>query len=810
MTRVRIFSVALFVSLIACLNAPLALAAGGVCNTPVGNEGDLIYNDDYDIVQYCAGSNIWIKLGGGTVDARIGTLQNSKWCATNASGVIQCDQNAPSGVVGADKQVQFNNSNAMAGATKLIWDESAGALAVGTSSAAAASSVLELDSTAKGFLPPRMTTAQRDAISSPATGLMIFNSTNGQIELYTGSAWTGLGGLTTGAIAAFASATCPTGWSEYTPARGRFLRGIDNGAGNDPSGTRTPGNIQTDMVGPHTHQAGRNFHFNDTTGSSEPQLADGTRFAHSSGDFSTLANSGVETRPKNVAVIFCQYNGVGNVPATATVNGTANYVAKFTGATNLGNSQIYDSGTNIGIGTTAPGYPLHVKGSAIGEIRLEGTTYAKTSFNVSSAGSDQKRWQAYAYNGGLTYSALNDAENAETPYMTVTRGTGTAITGVNFPNGNVGIGTSTPGAPLDVEATGSSVRLAQFLAPNQGNGLLSQIVVGKDTTTNYAQGALTYTYNSTTPATSYISLGNATVNSAMLNVLGNGYVGIGTASPQRKLDIDNGLTSAGNGSVRVVGYQPAFEVFNRSGSANWYFGNNDADNNALYIGRGYGPAQGLSPNIVISQTGNVYIGTTTGSGVNGELVRILTPQDGLRIDVNHGGGSGAGLMINRQSSAGSSVIFYYGGSSVVGSIYTNSSSTTYNTSSDKRLKENIRDSSTGLDALMRLPVREFNFIGDKEKKTVHGFVAQELIHVFPEAVTTNGDDGTAPLANGKQGWSVDYGRITPMIVKAVQELKSGDDALRTELKAANDNNKAQSLAIEELRAEINALKRAAH
>ena len=43
--------------------------------------------------------------------------------------------------------------------------------------------------------------------------------------------------IPSGTIAAFAATSCPTGWSEYTPARGAFLRGIDNGAGRDPDGT---------------------------------------------------------------------------------------------------------------------------------------------------------------------------------------------------------------------------------------------------------------------------------------------------------------------------------------------------------------------------------------------------------------------------------------------------------------------------------------------------------------------------------------------------------------------------------------------
>jgi hypothetical protein len=52
-----------------------------------------------------------------------------------------------------------------------------------------ASAVLQADSTTQGFLPPRMTTAQRDAIATPAAGLKIFNTTLGTTDTYDGAAW---------------------------------------------------------------------------------------------------------------------------------------------------------------------------------------------------------------------------------------------------------------------------------------------------------------------------------------------------------------------------------------------------------------------------------------------------------------------------------------------------------------------------------------------------------------------------------------------------------------------------------------------
>ena len=51
------------------------------------------------------------------------------------------------------------------------------------------SAMLDAKSISKGVLIPRMTTPQRDAISSPAEGLLIFNLTTGCIDYYLGGSW---------------------------------------------------------------------------------------------------------------------------------------------------------------------------------------------------------------------------------------------------------------------------------------------------------------------------------------------------------------------------------------------------------------------------------------------------------------------------------------------------------------------------------------------------------------------------------------------------------------------------------------------
>lgn len=63
---------------------------------------------------------------------------------------------------------------------------------IGTGLSVDASAVLNLNSTNRGFLPPRMTTTQKNAIATPAAGLVVYDTTTNKLCCYNGSTWNDL------------------------------------------------------------------------------------------------------------------------------------------------------------------------------------------------------------------------------------------------------------------------------------------------------------------------------------------------------------------------------------------------------------------------------------------------------------------------------------------------------------------------------------------------------------------------------------------------------------------------------------------
>jgi hypothetical protein len=71
----------------------------------------------------------------------------------------------------------------------ILLGTTSGSVGIGATSTINASSILQVTSTTQGFLPPRMTTAQKNAIATPATGLVVYDTTLNKLALYTGAGW---------------------------------------------------------------------------------------------------------------------------------------------------------------------------------------------------------------------------------------------------------------------------------------------------------------------------------------------------------------------------------------------------------------------------------------------------------------------------------------------------------------------------------------------------------------------------------------------------------------------------------------------
>ena len=122
----------------------------------------------------------------------------------------------------------------------------------------------------------------------------------------------------------------------------------------------------------------------------------------------------------------------------------------------------------------------------------------------------------------------------------------------------------------------------------------------------------------------------------------------------------------------------------------------------------------------------------------------------------------------------------------IGNIQQTSSTTiAYVTSSDYRLKENVKDIEGATEVLRALPVHEFNFISDPE--VVHqGFLAHELQEFVPLAVTGTKDEVDEEGNPKYQG--VDASKVVPLLVAALKESIARIDALEAEVKELKSNS----------------------
>lgn len=413
--------------------------------------------------------------------------------------------------------------------------------------------------------------------SNVKIGTLRFNS--GALQICKAGGWSGVGGgVPTGTIAAFAAASCPDGWAEYTPARGRFLRGIDNGAGIDGAGTRAPGHQQeaTEVL----YRWGRSVGWHYAVGDFPDQTAgfDSTRQISSlSANYINSDGSNNDTyvrlgkiRPANVAVLFCQYTGTGGGGADtlAGLSCSTNEIPKWNGtawacaadeeggasagaAGDGGQIQFNDGSdafaadanlhwdnTNkrLGIGTATPVFGLEVNST------------------IGSKGSSASGYSALGNNtvGGFVQAA--DAANNQTLLLR-----SYPVSGVQayFTAGNVGIGTATPASKLQV-AGGLQIGDDGDTCPGTSNVKVGTLKYDSNTlsmcnTTGWV-ALSTSTGASSSGPSGYVQLsdgaGGFTTSGTTAgeqfywnNVTKR--LGIGTASPSHPLQVEIGANGSG-------------------------------------------------------------------------------------------------------------------------------------------------------------------------------------------------------------------------------------------------------------------------
>jgi hypothetical protein len=166
--------------------------------------------------------------------------------------------------------------------------------------------------------------------------------------------------------------------------------------------------------------------------------------------------------------------------------------------------------------------------------------------------------------------------------------------------------------------------------------------------------------------------------------------------------------------------------------------------------------------MVLDGSGNLLIGTTDNaftSGAGHKFGPGATPSNG-----QVGASSSNGDLTLRVYSTGAAAYRFYVGYG--GTVF--ATTTTISAISDARLKENVQDLDVGLDAVLALKPRKFDWKSGKGKdiKGDRGFIAQEFETVFPNLI----DEWADPAPEGEAPYKSIRQDLIPVLVKAIQEL----------------------------------------
>jgi hypothetical protein len=426
-------------------------------------------------------------------------------------------------------------------------------------------------------------------------------------------------------------------------------------------------------------------------------------------------------------------------------DGGANYNFRIEGdtATNL---FFVDASTDrVGLGTSSPTQILE----------LESATGARIAFTDTGT----RRWSIGTPAGGSTGWSIYDESGAyEALRIDIA--------------GNVGIGTTSPGSALEINAAAATSPFIAKINTAEAARIDSsgRLLVGTSTTAaNNATVqiradsgdplALLRSSNTTVPPLIYFNKSRGDVSSPAV-----------VAAEDRL----GGLVFAGYSGAAASYVEGARIQAFVDGEPDTAGDTTDMPGRLVFSTTADG-ASTPTEQMRIDNAGNVGIGTTSPLSplhVTG-LTRLNTSQAAVTATTSAISSTSATSNAGNVSLESVSIstatrhhISFVNPNGVVGSITTNASATAYVTSSDYRLKENVVPLTGAIDRLQQIPVHRFNFIADPDT-VVDGFIAHEAQEVVPECVTGTKDEVDENGNPAYQG--IDQSKLVPLLTAALQE-----------------------------------------
>jgi len=438
-----------------------------------------------------------------------------------------------------------------------------------------ASAGVEMRFTNKGLLIPRLTLSQRNAISSPATSLIIYQTDNTPGYYYNAGtssspnwvrlATTGLDGSGVATRVAF--------WTGTNTLSSNANLYWDNTNSRLGVGTSAP-ITKFEIYGGHSDTKARLY----STGNGA--TLDASLDMWASEPNWTYDGSGIGNNV-NGSPYYGRRNGNLGQSYIRFCNGDV-YIA--TGSGDATNRVFIQNNGNVGIGTTSPAQKLDVSGGNISTTGQLISTIATGTAPLSVASTtlvtnlNADMLDGHHWSEVPTIPANNVTGSGTTNYVTKWTGTYTQGNSIIYDNGtNVGIGTTSPGSKLEIRGTADlTLRNDQTLS-NSGDDLatinLGDAYSGSQARILVERGAAGSGGDNPTDISFWNTPDGSVTLTERMRIMNDGNVGIGTTSPTKKLqvngtfgvDIDNNSNSPPH-----TGYVASTDIaFSRDDISGW-------------------------------------------------------------------------------------------------------------------------------------------------------------------------------------------------------------------------------------------------